>query len=373
MLERTRQIIDMNRGIPPIGAIPTAALSAITARLVSERAELFQYAPIGGYLGDPLLRRQIADRLGEIDADEIFIGSGSLQVLDLIAATLLDKGPRPVLVEAPTYDRAIGIFTRRGADIHPVPIDSNGINVDRVESLVSRHPGAVLYLIPDFQNPSGATLSMERRHHLARVAQTHGLTIVEDIPYRELRYRGQALPLLRRLAPDQVITLGSFSKTLSPGLRIGYAVCGADLAGALARCAENIYLSPSPLCQAVAAAAMAEGLVERNIVHAVQLLGPRCQAAVAVAKQLFGGELLAEPQGGYFLSLNLSTTASETAVLEAARHAGLILARGSAFMPWDEIRGGKTFLRLPFQGLDPEEFSEGMARLRRILDEQSAI
>lgn len=362
--------IDLNRGMPPAEAIPSLELGRIAARLATSRDDLFQYAPIGGFQGDKALRNALAEVHGEDDPDNIFVGNGSLQLLDLLAASLLEDAPSRVIVEAPTYDRAISIFRRYGAQIEAADIGADGIDTEQVEALVREGRPAFIYLIPDFQNPSGTTLSFERRRHLAEIATRFGVTIVEDIPYRELRYWGASPPTLRTIAgPEHVITLASLSKTLSPGLRIGYALCDPERAGMLAQRAENTYLSPAPLCQAVAAEALCSGLVRGNIRAVRELIGPRCKQATRSAAELFGDALIARPQGGYFLSLSFNPAVDETELLLKAAKSGLRLARGSAFLPTRASTLETTFVRLPFQALQPPRIAEAFERLAAMLRE----
>ena len=360
----------LDRGVPPGEAIPSEALSRIAARVVADPA-MFQYAPIGGFTGALDLRRALGSFHG-VDPNGIFVGVGSLQVLDLLAAELLSSPGRTVLVESPTYDRAMAIFQRHGAQVLGVPVEGDGLDLDGLERRLRELEPAFLYAIPDFQNPSGVTLSASRRRELLELAARRGLTIVEDIPYRDLRYRGQAPPRLGPRAEPRVITLGSLSKTLSPGLRVGYALTDAQTAAALARRAENTYLSPPPMGQAIAAAALEAGLLPSSIDRARQLFAPRCAAAVAAARQCFGDDLLAAPEGGYFIGLRLSGRFADRALLEAARARGLRLTSGGAFLPPAERTAQATFLRLPFQALKPEAFAYAVGVLRTVIQSLEA-
>lgn len=373
MLEQNDRIVTFNRGIPPAAAIPNAALASIAGDLAASRPELFQYAPLGGFRGDEGLRRALAHRHGAAQADEVFVGNGSLQVLDLVAAELLAAGGGPVLVETPTYDRAISIFERHGGHVAGVPVDRDGLDLQIFESRLQRLRPAFLYTIPDFQNPSGATLSLARRAAVLDLAAHYGVTIVEDIPYRDLRYRGAGPPGLGTAGSGvRVITVGSLSKTLSPGLRIGYAIAEEPMTLALARRAEATYLSPAPLCQAIAAESLTRGLVAETLAHLRTIFGPRCDAAVAAARHWLPGKLIAEPEGGYFLGLQLSGRVQETCLVAEAREVGVALASGSAFLPPRERTGRAKFLRLPFHDLEPSVFASGVERLAMVIDRLGA-
>jgi 2-aminoadipate transaminase len=329
--------------------------------------EAFQYAPIGRHLGNPHLRAEIA-RFHGAEPDRIFVGNGSLQVLDLLAGHLLGGGgPSPVYVEAPTYDRAWRIFERHGGRVVGVPLEGDGVDVEALRALVSEQVPAFFYTIPDFQNPSGVCLSGEKRRALVALAEEFGFVIVEDTPYRRLRFHGADLPLLASLGGDRVVTIGSLSKILSPGLRVGYAIGTKALAISLAELAEDTYLTASPLSQAVAAKSFEHGLVDSTIRSVNTFLEPRHDAAVAAVAQVFGDDLLAVPGGGYFLGVLADCAVAEDEFMASARDAGVLLARGSAFYPGARPTPGRLFMRLPFQALTEDEFVAGVRRLAEVL------
>ncbi|MEZ3179645.1 PLP-dependent aminotransferase family protein [Streptomyces pimonensis] len=365
----TVQTVHFSRGIPPREAIPSTAIAGLTsAVLTAEPDRVFQYAPIGRHTGDQELREQLG-KFHSVDPDRVFVTNGSLQALDLLAAHLLRDASEPqVLVEAPTYDRAVQIFRRHGARVSGVPLRHDGLDLDVLRERLRTEVPAFLYVIPDFQNPSGVTTGEDKRRELVRLSAEYGFTILEDIPYRELRFSGTAPTPLGDLAASadgaRVLTIGSLSKVLSPGLRVGYVIGPPGTPHALAVLAESIYLSPAPLLQVVAARALADGLVRQNLERIRQLFQPRHDAAVEAVRQTFGDIHLCIPDGGYYVSVHLPIRTDEEAFLAAARNEGLALTRGSAFYPVDSAPPpGTAFLRLPFQALDPEEFAEGVRRL----------
>ncbi|GGX13816.1 PLP-dependent aminotransferase family protein [Streptomyces chryseus] len=365
----TVQTVHFSRGIPPLDAIPSAAIAEHTsAVLAAEPDRVFQYAPIGRHTGDQELREQLG-KFHSVDPDRVFVTNGSLQALDLLAAhELRDTVAPEVLVEAPTYDRAVQIFERHGAQVSGVPLRHDGLDLDVLRERLRTKVPAFVYVIPDFQNPSGVTTSEDKRRELVRLSAEYGFTILEDIPYRELRFSGTAPTPLGELAEStdgaRVLTIGSLSKVLSPGLRVGYVIGPPGAPQALAALAESIYLSPAPLLQAVAARALANGLVQENLEHVRQLLRPRHDAAVEAVRQTLGEVHLCVPEGGYYISVHLPIRTDEESFLTSARNDGLALTRGSAFYPADSAPpSGTAFLRLPFQALDPEEFAEGVRRL----------
>ncbi|MCG0286188.1 PLP-dependent aminotransferase family protein [Streptomyces sp. PSAA01] len=361
-------MIHFSRGIPPREAIPTEAITRLTRRVLDTEADrLFQYPPIGKYAGDPDLRRELAAFHGT-EAERIFVTNGSLQALDLLAGHLVHPGD-VVYVEAPTYDRAVQIFERHGAKVVGVPLEHDGLDVAALAQLVAAHVPAFVYTIPDFQNPSGVTMNDSKRRELVRLAAEYEFTVIEDIPYRELRYTGTASASLAELDLDnRVVTVGSLSKVLSPGLRIGYVIADPALVTDLAGQAEGVYLSPSPLSQAIGARCLAEGLVQSNVADLRRLMAPRLSAAVDAVREQLGEILVAAPEGGYYLTVHLPVANDEATFLADARAVGVVLTRGSAFYPDGSMPPqGTIFLRLPFQAMEPEEFAAGIGRLASLI------
>src|SRR5918912_959518 len=184
--------IVFTRGVPPPEAFPTDELSAcFDAAIRDDAATVLQYGQQPGYAP---LRRELAKEYAVAES-EILIGNGSLHLQDLVSAHLIGPG-MAVFTEQPSYDRAIVTFRRRGARVIGIPLEEDGIAIERLERTLSREVPAFLYLVPDFQNPAGATLSLEKRRRVVELADTYGFVVVEDVPYRKLRYRGEDLPLL---------------------------------------------------------------------------------------------------------------------------------------------------------------------------------
>ncbi|MDF0522700.1 PLP-dependent aminotransferase family protein [Bradyrhizobium yuanmingense] len=361
--------IYFTRGVPPSEAIPSEELGVIARSLVDRPTQqLFQYAPSDGYLGDRVLRTAIGEA-NRVSPDEVFIGNGSLQVLDLLAAILVKPERSTVLVEQPTYDRSIRIFGRHGARVVGVPLQGDGIDTAMLAEQMKRLRAAALYLIPDFQNPAGITTSLAKRRQILDLAAEFDVLVIEDTPYRELRFEGVAQPLFKDIAGRaRVVTIGSLSKTLSPGLRIGYAIGSGALMRQLAELATDTYLSPAPICQSIAAECFRAGLVERNIVRVRDLIRPKWAAAIGGASEIFGRDCMCLPQGGYFLGITVNSDLSEPAFIASASTAGVIMTPGSAFFPSEGQPGsGTLFLRLPFHALDPGDFRSGIEILQTIL------
>jgi 2-aminoadipate transaminase len=354
------------RGVPPPEAFPTEELGAcFEAALRDDPAVVLQYGQQPGYAP---LRRELAAEYG-VSEDEILIGNGSLQLQDLVAAHLVSPG-MAVFTEQPSYDRAIKTFRRRGARVIGIPLEEDGISTDRLEAALSREVPAFVYLVPDFQNPAGATLSLEKRRRVVELAGEYGFFVIEDVPYRKLRYRGEDLPLLRDIDPSRVITMSSFSKLLSPGIRVGFMIAPSDLTGTLTRLGEDTYLSPVLPTQAAVAEYLRREWLRPNVERLKELYRPRWRAmADAVRRELPAAQAFI-PDGGFFVSVMLPESANTENLMGRAKDRGLILTPGAAFFadPDDgEEAQGERFVRLPFCAVTPEEIEEGVRRLASLL------
>ncbi len=354
--------IKLTRGVPDPESFPTAELAdCACAVLAAESATVLQYGAAGGY---PPLRTRLSKEAG-VSEGRILIGQGSLQILDFISRVLLPQGSL-VCIEKPTYDRALTVLQRGGTRIAGIPIQNDGLDIDALERMLSAgvRP-ALLYTIPDFQNPSGTVLSAAKRQRLAALAEQFGFWIVEDIPYRRLRYSGEDVPTLLELAPDRVMQMSSFSKLIAPGLRVGYAVLPEEAAPRLLKFVEDTYISPSYVSQAIVNEYIRRGALTVNIGRLKQLYGPRLVAMLAALDEHMAP--LASwhrPEGGFFVGLTLNHEIPAADLLARAKTAGLILTDGRGFFTGG---GGDTFVRLPFCALTPEQIHEGIRRLASVV------
>jgi 2-aminoadipate transaminase len=316
--------------------------------------------------GHPGLRSWIGARYG-VGRERVICANGSLEAFAFVAGVLLGRSStRRVLVEAPTYDRSILILKRAGADVVGVPVDGDGIDTDALAAELERGPAAFLYVIPNFQNPSGATLSLERRRRLLELAREHDVIVVEDDPYGLLRWAGESHPTLYELdGGERVVTLSSFTKTVAPGLRIGYVVASEELAAAVGKYAENTYISPCMISQAGLAAYCEGGSFEPGVERAKQALKQRCDAMVESVGQHFPSDLrMVVPEGGYFLWIDLGSGADTTAIAARAAEAGVPFVKGADFFA---DGGGTTCLRLAFSAVPPDRIREGIERLGAVI------
>src|SRR5215213_9068915 len=293
--------IVFTRGVPPPEAFPTDALGeCFDAAIRDDPRVVLQYGQQPGYAP---LRQELGKEYG-VSEDEILIGNGSLQLQDLVSAYLVRPG-MVVFTEQPSYDRAITTFRRRGARAVGIPLEEDGISVDRLEAALTREVPAMLYLVPDFQNPAGATLSLHKRRRVVELANEYGFWVIEDVPYRKLRYRGEDLPLLREIDASRVITMSSFSKILSPGIRVGFMIAPSGLIGAVTRLGEDTYLSPVLPTQAAVAEYLRRGWLGPNIERLKALYTPRWQAMAGAVRRELSGARTFIPDGGFFVSVML--------------------------------------------------------------------
>ena len=352
----TADVINFTRGVPANESFPIdEVIESATGILRAQGANVLQYGPASGF--GPL-----RDWLGEwlqVRPEQVLAANGSLQLIEFLCLHLVQPGT-VVFTESPTYDRAITMLRRYGANVVGVPLQADGPDLAALESALRQHRPAFMYVIPDFQNPAGATCSAAKRRRLVELAEQHGFLLLEDAPYRLLRYRGTDEPTLYSLAPARVLHMGSFTKLLGPGVRTGYMTGDAALIGKLVKIAEDTYISPGYLGQAVTFEWCRRDLLRPQIERLKTLYGPRLDACLAALDRRMPDAKATRPDGGFFISITLPTGATNAAVRAAAAERGLNLADGQAFFPGG---GGERFLRLPFCALTPAQIDEGVRRL----------
>jgi DNA-binding transcriptional MocR family regulator len=275
-----------------------------------------------------------------------------------------------VFTESPSYDRTLGLLRRHGARVVGIQMEPDGPNIDALESALKKGVPKFFYLIPDFQNPAGATCSGVKRRQIVELAQKYGVLLLEDAPYRMLRYRGKEEPTLYELAPDRTLHMSSFTKLIAPGVRTGFMLGDAAILGKIAKVAEDTYISPGYVAQAITYEWCRRGLLPPQIERLKKLYAPRLDACLAGIEKYMPDAKATKPDGGFFISLTLPEGVSTTAVRAQAADKGLNLADGLAFFPEG---GGERFLRLPFCALSPAEIDDGVRRLSESVREtQSA-
>jgi len=248
-------------------------------------------------------------------------------------------------------------------------MEPDGPNIDALESAVKKAVPKFFYLIPDFQNPAGATCSGPKRRQIVELANKYNLLLVEDAPYRMLRYRGTEEPTLYELAPERTLHMSSFTKLIAPGVRCGFMLGDPTILGKLAKVAEDTYISPGYVAQAITWEWCRRGLLPPQIERLKKLYAPRLDACLAGIANYMPDAKATKPDGGFFISLTLPEGVSTTAVRAQANSKGLNLADGLAFFPEG---GGERFIRLPFCALSPKEIDDGVKRLSEAVKESQA-
>ena len=354
--------IPFTRGVPSADMLPVDDMRAALATAMEREPVVALSYPPGGHKG---LRTWIGARHGA-PAERVVCANGSLEIFAFVAGVLLARGATArVLVEAPSYDRSILILKRAGAEVVGIPVDGDGIETDALAAELERGPARSSTSSRTSRTRAEPRCRSSGAHALLELARQHGTVVVEDDPYGLLRWAGETLPQLCALDPDNVVTLSSFTKTVAPGLRVGYAVASAELAAAIGAYAENTYISPCMVSQAGLAAYCEAGYFEPGVERATHELKARCDAMVEAVREHFPAEVrMVVPKGGYFLWLDLGPGADTTALAARAAEAGVPFVKGADFFA---DGGGTTSLRLAFSAVPADRIREGIERLGAVI------
>jgi len=352
--------IDLSRGVPDPQTFPVDRLRMLTGSALAKDANrMLQYGPAFGYMP---LREFIASWF-DCAAPNVLVGNGSLEIFGFLCEAYLKPGD-VVFAERPTYDRALTTLKQHGVTIVGIDVHQGGLCLDAFERALQRHTPKLVYLIPDFQNPTGACMALDTRRTMIRLARQHRFVIVEDGPYGFLRYTGEPIPSIYSMAPDITLHLSSFTKLISPGVRVGFLVAPGDVVQRMARVAERHYITPGVFAQGVVAAWCEDGQLPLQLDRLRQLYGPRLDVCVQAIERYPPGRLFVRPEGGFFTSVRLSARIDESSLLVAAAEAGLVLSPGNAFF---DAPAGYQFLRLPFCALTEADIVEGIQRLSDVV------
>jgi 2-aminoadipate transaminase len=361
-------VLGMTGGFPNPATFQTDVLDEIAARLIrDEPAVALQYAPSEGLAS---VREFLLDRVQAVqgrrpEPEELTVTSGGMECIDLVSRSVLDPGDG-VVIEAPTYLGAIMAFRGYGAQLTGIPMDEEGMLVDELaERLESGLRPKLVYVIPEYQNPSGRTLSLARRHALIAACRRHGVLIFEDVAYRDLSFDGSALPSLWSLAPDVVLQAGTFSKIFCPGFRLGWAAGPPELVSQLASAKQNTDQCAGALGQRMVEEYGRAGHFERGIPKAQALYASHWAAtAQALRAHMPGGCHWSEPTGGMFTYLEVPAPLDAVRLRAAATQAGVAYVPGAPFYP---DGGGEREMRLSFSALSEPDLAEAVRRLAGVI------
>jgi len=368
------EMISFGGGLPAPDVFPVKRFEEACHKVLTEQAALaLQYGESEGYAP---LRELIANNLArygiKAKVENVLITSGSQQALDLIGKLFINRGDR-VLLEAPTYLGALQAFNVYGAEYVPVPIDDDGLRTDLMEEPLRSGP-KFMYVLPNFQNPAGTTLSEIRRHELVLLADRFGIPIIEDDPYGQLRYEGEHLPPLvvldrENLRRDDgysignVIYLSTFSKTLAPGLRLGWIVAPPEVISKLTQLKQGADLHTSTFTQFVAYEVARDGFLDQHVKVIRRLYRERRDVMLEALKEFFPAEVTwTHPQGGLFLWVTLPAGLDMQAIFKSAIEQNVAFVPGDSFYANDG-REGSRHMRLNFSNATPERIREGIRRL----------
>jgi 2-aminoadipate transaminase len=350
--------ISLARGAPSLDIVAVDELRAAADRAFQrDPGGMCAYGTSPGY---PYLLEWLAGQY-DVEPDRLIATNGSMQADVFLFATLVEPGDL-VVVEAPTYDRTLLMLRKLGAEILPIPLEDDGIDVEALaaELEAGRRP-KLAHIIPTFQNPAGCTLSREKRERLLELSREYGFTIFEDDPYVSLRFEGHRQPTMLELAgvDGNVVYASSFSKTVCPGIRVGYLVGPKPTIAAIRKEATETYISPSMVSQAIVAEFCHSGAIDRSIETVKRALLERRDATCdALTRHLPDARFVA-PEGGYFLWVDLPEGTDGDALFEGAKERGVLFVKGTDFL----IDGGESSFRLAYSAVPPDQIEEGIARV----------
>ncbi|WP_373378154.1 PLP-dependent aminotransferase family protein [Cupriavidus nantongensis] len=359
------EVISFAGGLPSPASFPVAAMEAATARVFADNPQAaLQYAATEGYL--PL--REFVARRHDVSVERVLITTGSQQALDLIAKVMIDPGSK-VMVETPSYLGALQAFSLFEPEFVSIPSDDKGLLPEALTPELTA--GArFLYALPNFQNPTGRRLPLERRQALVARAQELGVLLVEDDPYGALSYTGDQLPSLLSMNPDGVIYMGSFSKVLAPGMRLGYVIAPPELHFKLCQAKQASDLHTPTFTQRVAYETVRDGLLDTHIPTIRELYGKQCQTMLdALARHMPEGVSWNTPEGGMFIWMELPEGLDSMVILEEAVRRNVAYVPGAPFYANNPKRNA---LRLAFVTVPAERIEQGVAILGELFREAIA-
>jgi DNA-binding transcriptional MocR family regulator len=357
------QLISFARGAPSLDIVDVDGLRAAAVRAFdADPAGITAYGTSVGY---PPLRAWIAARHG-VDVDRVLVTNGSLQGDALLFDHLVRVGDA-IVVERPTYDRTLLSLRGRGGKVHQVTLQPDGVDTDELRKLLeSGVRPRLAHIIPNYQNPAGVTLSLDKRRALLDLAAEYDFTVFEDDPYADIRFRGDRLPSMLSLDERGVVVhASSFTKTVCPGVRVGYLVGPADIIADIANRATNLYISPGMVAQGIVHEFCVSGDIDRSIQTVCAALGERARVLAASLRAHIPGIRFTEPEGGYFLWVDLPRDVNVERLQPAAAERGVAVVKGTDFL----LEGGHNSLRLAFSAVPVDQIDEGVRRLAAAIED----
>ena len=357
-----RKPISFARGAPSLDIVDVDGLKAAAdAAFTADPGGLTAYGTSVGYLP---LRQWIADKHG-VAPENVIVTNGSMQADAFLFDALVAEG-NTVVVELPTYDRTLLSLRNRGADVRMVELEPDGIDVAALERvLVAGARPKLAHIIPNFQNPAGYTLSLAKRERLLELAQEYGFVIFEDDPYVELRFTGERLPTMLSMDADNVVYASSFSKTVAPGIRVGYLVGPRQVIAKIEKLATGAYISPNMVAQGIVNQFARSGAIDRSIETVKNALRERVETLAAALQREMPAARFVKPEGGYFMWVELPRGTDVDALFDAAADRGVQFVKGSDFV----LEGYDSSLRLAYSGVTPSDIDEGISRLAQAYEE----
>jgi 2-aminoadipate transaminase len=361
-------VISFAGGLPAPELFPIEALTKACDKVLHEHGpQSLQYSLTKGILPLRQLLAEILSQKGtRVTEENVLITGGSQQGLDLTGRVFLNEGD-VVIGESPTYLGAIQAFNAYRPRWVTVDMDGEGILVDQVERKIREHKPRLIYVVSNFQNPTGITLSLKRRKQLVEVVQRYGVPIIDDNPYGELRYVGEHLPSLRSLGGEMVIELGTFSKIVSPGLRVAWVIASTEVIAMYERMKQGVDLHTNTFAQYVLCQYIKDGNLQPHIEEIKAAYSERRRVMVEALSEHFPEDVKwYEPDGGLFLWVELPAGSSATAILDKAVEQKVAYVPGKPFYPHEDR---DNTLRLNFSNASLDMIREGMRRLGEVLKE----
>jgi 2-aminoadipate transaminase len=357
--------ISFARGAPSLDIVDVDGLKAAAQEAFdNDPGGLTAYGTSVGYVP---LRAWIAEYHG-VAPEQVLVTNGSMQADAFLFDALVAAGDT-VITELPTYDRTLLSLRNRGADVRMVELEPDGIDVAALERVLAAGADPKLaHIIPNFQNPAGYTLSGPKRERLIELARTYGFTIFEDDPYVTLRFSGETLPTMLSTAPDVTVYASSFSKTVCPGIRVGYLVGSVELIATVAKRATSAYISPNMVAQGIVNQFCRSGRIDKSIETVRAALRERAGTLCRALTEYLPDARFVEPEGGYFLWVDLPNGTDVAAMFDAAARRGVQFVKGTDFV----LEGGESSLRLAYSGVTPEQIETGVKLLAEAYAEVGA-